>query len=150
MKIASSLLAVFPSFRLTPPSSLGVSIYTGRPHRHLSCIISCESLVPLQLARLTPSQNTLFRHPRSFFSFLFLAPASFSLPFFPTLFSLFLFLTGLSLALLSAFPLFPARRSVSPLLLLSASTARIALLCIIPIAAGRLDVYLYTPRRTCS
>lgn len=62
MKIASSLLAVFPSFRLTPPSSLGVSIYTDRPHRHLSCIISCESLVPLQLARLTPSQNTLFRH----------------------------------------------------------------------------------------
>lgn len=130
----SSSLCTHPSHPSLHTLSLGVSIHGSDGHsgtlRHGS----------LTRSTTRNSQLTLFRHPL-IFPFSFFAPLSLSPPPAVTRFRLLPFspLSSPEFFLLVRFP--PDTRLRAPLILL----CRIALLCIISIAAGRPEIHIPLP-----
>lgn len=133
----SPSLCTHPSHPSLHTLSLGVSIHGSDGH---SGALRHESLTR---STTRNSQLTLFRHPFAF-PFSFFAPLSLSPPPAVTRFRLLSFspFSSPEFFLLVRFP--PDTRLRTPLILL----CRIALLCIISIAAGRPEVHIPLPH-TC-
>lgn len=131
----SSSLCTHPSHPSLHTLSLGVSIHGfGRPQRHAA---------PRESTRSTTRNSRTHAFPPSiyFFPFSFFVPLSLSPPPAVTRFRLLSFspFSSPEFFLLVRFP--PDTRLRTPLILL----CRIALLCIISIAAGRPEVHIPLP-----
>lgn len=136
----SSSLCTHPSHPSLHTLSLGVSIHGfGRPQWHAVCH---ESLTRSTTRQLATRELTLFRHP-FIFPFSFFVPLSLSLspPPAVTRFRLLSFSPFSSPEFFLLVRLPPDTRLRTPLILL----CRIALLCIISIAAGRPEVHIPLP-----